>query len=409
MALGYLRPSWARRINYLGTTAGGAEQLVPLETDALIEQAKARAGLKDFGVEGWRDAMQRLVDEINARSRLNTLGRLMTRADLLRCLDTRLQLTDYLKRRSDLEFLQINRPIFIAGTARNGSTILHELLAQDPRLRAPLGWETAHPLPLANDQQLTREEVAECAFDLWADIQPEFDSIHELRSRLPAECLTIMAPEFTTGYWITVADIPEFAAWRESTDHVPGYRFHRRFLQVLQGKTVSERWLLRSAAHLSHFDAIFKVYSDATIIHLHRDPAKTVPSTVSAVAATRFLRCDEVDVRSFATDVAGTYQRQLETIIEQRRQGVLPEEQIVDLHYRDFIADPVSTIASIYPHLGLKFTDEIAQRMRTYLQQKPKGKHGSHVYSAQESGLDEGALSKQFAPYMKHYGVAREV
>lgn len=408
MALGYLRPNWARRINYFGTAAGGSERLIRLDGDELIELAVDSCGMDDFDGDTWREPFYRLVEGIDRQSKMTTLGRLMTRAELLRCLRTRLKLADFHKRHPALESLDIKRPIFIAGTARTATTILHELLAQDPRLRAPLGWETLHPLPLENRARQTREEVAECEQDFWADIQPEFDSIHELRSRLPMECITMMAPEFTTGYWITVADIPEFASWRAGTDPKPAYLFHRSFLQALQGRAAKERWLLKSPVHLGHFATIFDVYPDATIIHAHRDPVKTVPSTISTVATTRFLRSDDVDTRDIADNIAFGFQWQLETIMQQRRDGTIPDDQIVDLQYRDFIDDPVGTIADIYPHLGLKFTDEVARKVRTYIENKPRSKHGRHIYSLQEFGLKEETLKANFRSYMEHYGVPRE-
>ena len=37
--------------------------------------------------------------------------------------------------------------------------------------------------------------MAECEQELWADIQPEFAAIHELRADLPVECVTLTLPE----------------------------------------------------------------------------------------------------------------------------------------------------------------------------------------------------------------------
>ena len=42
----------------------------------------------------------------------------------------------------------IERPIFIVGQPRTGTTILFDLLAQDPALRPPLTWEVDNPYPL---------------------------------------------------------------------------------------------------------------------------------------------------------------------------------------------------------------------------------------------------------------------
>ncbi len=127
------------------------------------------------------------------------------------------------------------KPVFITGSGRTGTTILLELLALDPRLRAPLAWEAIHPPPWAGDEALPgRELLAECEQGSWADIMPKFDAVHELRAALPVECITAMACEFSTGHWMTVTNVMEFAAWRATeTDPLPAHTCHKRFFQAL--------------------------------------------------------------------------------------------------------------------------------------------------------------------------------
>ena len=42
---------------------------------------------------------------------------------------------------------KIVKPVFIIGFPRTGTTILHDILAQDPANRAPLTWEVMFPSP----------------------------------------------------------------------------------------------------------------------------------------------------------------------------------------------------------------------------------------------------------------------
>jgi hypothetical protein len=41
----------------------------------------------------------------------------------------------------------IVKPVFIVGFPRTGTTILHDILAQDPANRSPLTWEVMFPSP----------------------------------------------------------------------------------------------------------------------------------------------------------------------------------------------------------------------------------------------------------------------
>ena len=92
----YTRPDWVRRIIAMGDSVGGAEQLIPLDPDALIRAAtESTGGLTDFGdFDGdWHGRLLSLISEIESTAEFHALGRLMTRQEILRGLRTRLLLT----------------------------------------------------------------------------------------------------------------------------------------------------------------------------------------------------------------------------------------------------------------------------------------------------------------------------
>ena len=54
--------------------------------------------------------------------------------------------------------------------------------------------------------------------------------------------------------------------------------------------------------------------------------------------------------------------------------------------------DHLGTISWTYEQLGIDLTDEVADRMRTYLDAKPRARHGSHVYRFDDLGLDQDEM-----------------
>jgi hypothetical protein len=185
------------------------------------------------------------------------------------------------------------------------------------------------------------------------------------------------------------------------------YRFHRRILQVLQYGEPRRNWLLKTPGHLMTVDLVFQTYPDAWIVQTHRDPAKTMPSTVSTTAMVQWLRKDDVDVGTLSMAVAAIFAGALNDVAQRRKSGALPE-RFVDVHFQDLLSDPVSTLRAAYDAMQREFTDEHADRIRQYLADKPKGKFGAHRYSAEEWGFDTAALREQLAPYIDHFGVALE-
>jgi hypothetical protein len=350
--------------------------------------------------------MLRAVDE---EARLHTLGRVVTRAEVLRILQTWLRLQREWAERPAILAEPVDAPLFVVGPPRTGTTILLELLALDPQLRAPMAWEALHPLPAEGDAT-RRRTLSECEQEFWADVHPAFMTMHELRSDLPCECVNFLAYDFAGPYFSMMYDTPSFTGWQlENLDTLGRvYRLHRRMLQTFQHGSEPRRWLLKSPGHLQTMAQLFAEYPDAKVIHTHRDPARFIASLVSLLAVLRFMRSDVVDIATLGPMMELTYQMFLEQVIDQREQGVVPNEQIVDSHFLDLMADPVASLRRLYEQLALEWPANHDDIVRGYLAGKPKGKHGAHKYDFADVGLEEASVRATFTRYVEHYGIAPE-
>jgi hypothetical protein len=329
----------------------------------------------------------------------------MCRHDVLRHLCTRLLIVDAHRNDPDLARTEVPAPVFITGPARSGTSILQELLALDPALRAPLAYEMAYPVAPAGTDDATRIAWAECEFDLWGDVHPGFHAIHSLEARLPEECLWLVAPEFDHGFWSTCTNMPGFTAYRATTDAVPLYEFHRRFVQVLQGGTPAT-WVFKSPMHIGRLPALFAVYPDARIICTHRDPVKTLPSMVSTLVHGRWIRSDAVDPEEIATMATFGVTMMLNGMAAPA--AALPTGQVAELQYVELMHDPVVAIGRVYDELGLTLGTGMPDRIRGYLASRPQGHAGTHRYTAEEFGLDPSTIRSSLAPYLDAFAVPEE-
>ena len=264
-----LQPDWVRRVNYLGAMVGGSRRLVRLGADELIEEARESTGLADFGEPGWEDAFRVLVDSLQSEVDLHTIGRLMTRAELLRGLRNRLLVTEACRVQPKIRHEQVVAPLLIAGQGRTGTSILFELLALDTNNRAPLAWEAASPAapPGATlAEGVTREQIAETVNEFLSDVQPAIRAAHEHRWDLPVECIRFMDAEFSSDWWAMLYAAWTWLRWRAGHPTDAPYRWHRRVLQLLQyGHGDARRWLLKSPAHLGNLDRLLRQYPDIRI------------------------------------------------------------------------------------------------------------------------------------------------
>lgn len=401
----YVRPPWVRRVNAMGPAGGGARRVVPLVADHLIDHTRQSTGIDDPGDLGdgdWESRLRALVAAVN-ESELHVVGRLMTREELLRGLRTRFLLGDQRRRHPEVADEVIDAPIVITGPARSGTSILFELLALDPGLRSPIATDVIHPVVPLDTTRDERISMTEAEQELWADVQPEFAAMHELRSDLPVECITITAPSLAGNHWMMVLDAQ--GDWAPDID--ADLAFHRAVLQSVQHGQPPRQWVLKTPAYVFMLDDLLAAYPDASVIVSHRDPARTMPSTVSTSAMVRWLRTDDVDLDTLSTLVGALFSGALTTMAERRTAGTLPGAY-GDVRFTDLMDDPVAAIAGAYAQIGRALTDAHARAVVDYLATKPRGKHGTHRYTAEEWGFDPDALRASMASYLDTFAVPVE-
>ncbi len=405
MADRYQRPDWVRRLNAMGPASGGARRMVPLVADHLVDHARASTGLTDPGDLGdgdWEGRLRALVDAVNG-SDLHVVGRMLTREEMLRGVRTRFLMSEAWRRDPGIAEEVIEAPIVVTGPARSGTTILFELLGLDPGVRTPIATDVLHPAPPPGTTQAEITAMTEAEQELWADVQPEFASVHELRADLPVECITFCSPSFAGNHWPML--LTDLGAW--GPDLTADLAFHRAVLQTAQRGRAPKRWLLKTPGYLMMLDDLLAAYPGAGIVQTHRDPAKTMPSTVSAVAMIQWLRTDAVDLDLVAPLIGAIFGDALTTVGRRRLAGSLPAP-FGDVRFADLMAGPVAAIESAYAGIGREMVPGHRDAVVSYLRDKPRGKHGAHRYTAEDWGFDPDALHVELADYMAQFDIAAE-
>jgi hypothetical protein len=92
-----------------------------------------------------------------------------------------------------------------------------------------------------------------------------------------------------------------------------------------------------------------------------------------------------------------------------RRDGTVPADQVVDVQFAEFMADPFTTIGTIYDALGLTFTAEAESAMRAFLATHPgDGGGGGSRYTFADTGLDVDELRERSRGYQEYFDVPSE-
>jgi len=382
-----------------------AERFQP---DHLVEQACELAGSDDFGDDDtWRDGLARLCDGLVSEARLNDLGVEIAVLDVIRPLTGRLQIVKWRKENPAVAAQPVTRPIFIVGQPRTGTTILFDLLAQDPALRPPLTWEVDNPWPLPRPETYaTDPRIAEtqASIEMSEQIVPGLLAFHPMGALVGQECVRITAGQFCSMIFPVQYRLPSYSRWLlYEADHQPAYAYHRMFLQHLQSG-VPGQWLLKSPAHLWQLDALVAEYPDALIVQTHRDPLNVISSISALTHHLRHLASDESSITECAAQSREEIVAGLERGMKLRDSL---SQRVVDVQFADFIRDPFATIRGSYAELGRELEPVAEQNMRAFLAGHP-GDGGGSRYSWADTGLDAGLVREQVRVYQDCYGVPDE-
>jgi len=388
---------------------GPARRVLRLDKRTLMSAAERRARYSDFGAPAVDEPLGRLLESLASEARLNLMGRVAAREDLTRMLVNRLMLERDRRLHPDIEREEIRRPLIIAGLPRSGSTLLYNLLAQDPANRVPLNWETMYPSPPPERRTHAtdpRGEIADRQIRWFGRLQPEFRKIHPVAGRMPEECVVILSHAFFSFQFSSMYYVPSYQSWLERQDLRPAYEFHRRFLQHLQWRCGAERWVLKAPPHLPALDALFAVYPDARLILTHRDPLEVVASVASLHAVLRSAFSDAVEPTFVGPEVSAMLAGDIDRGMQALDRGCVPPGQLLNIWYTDLVRDPLATVRRIYAHFDLPLSAETEARMcRSPLEHAQEG-NGRHEYSLRQFGLDTDTERRRYRAYCERFDLA---
>lgn len=381
--------------------------------EQLIESAMDATGCSDFGGDEWSEGLDRLLHGLEHEADLHELGHAVADAQILSALRTRLRVIDWHNANPDQAESPVAAPIVILGQPRTGTTILFDLMAQDPGLRVPETWEVRDPLPPPTTEGYDsdpRIAQAQAEIDLSDEVLPGFQAIHPTGARRGQECVAITAADFRSMMWSTVFDLPSYTRWLfHEADLSSTYRYHRKFLQLLQSEHPGERWLLKSPAHQWHLRAMLDAYPDATIVHTHRDPLKVVASVASLMAVLQRLGTDAPSIPALADPWFERLIDGSQRMVDAHRSGFIGGDQVIDLAFADVVADAIGVVGHVYDALGRDLSVDTVEAMSSFLAENPRDRYGVHRYTFAETALDAATCRARAAEYQAFFDVPSEV
>jgi len=258
-------------------------------------------------------------------------------------------------------------PLFVLGHWRTGTTLVHELLVQDPQFIFPTTYDCMAPRHFLFSGRFVPKWFG------WLlpktrpmdDMAVGFDRPQE--DEFALMILGAGSPYLEWGFpnsgsrtrYLTLHDIPpnERQHWRWAMDW---------FMRRLNLKTPGARIVVKSPAHTARVKTLLDLYPDARFVHIVRDPHVVIPSAIR----TWMRMTDAVSLqirrdRPLDDHIFDMFERMYESF--ERDRALIPEANFYELRYEDLIADPLGQLEAMYSRLGLGDFETVRPAVQKYL------------------------------------------
>ncbi|AOF99942.1 MAG: sulfotransferase family protein [Blastomonas fulva] len=373
----------------------------------IVNAAREKVAVPDPDSDSWKEGLEILLHDHTRQDRLTERGEMIVRNRYVETLAARMQVDEYIRRNPAVLDQPIDRPVFILGMPRTGTTMLSYMLDADPANRSMLRWEAYNAAPPAAPGALKTDPrcLAEVARDEnMLKMAPKVAAAHFEPGDGPTECVHLIAQDFRSLMLAVTTTVPTYHDWLMFTDMTTAFEHRKRVLQILQS-TNPGRWVLKMPSDSLFIRQLFKTFPDARVIWTHRDPYAVVGSSLGMRGNSRPM---------FEVDEGAEYMRQyfpLQLALHASRPLEVSAERPDDIYhcyYDELVADPLAQLKQIYRWLGNDWTETAEAGMQGWLDSNPQNKRGKHSYSLEEWGLTRKDLEPYFSDYLRVHPVARK-
>lgn len=365
----------------------------------LHASATKLTGLDDFGADEYVEGLRVLLESYEADEDLTPYGNKVHRAMLRGALVARLLSEAGWKQHPASAEVAIERPIFVTGLPRTGTTALHRLLAEDPGHQGLEVWLAEVPQPRPPRETWADNPVyqgIQAGYERHHVEHPEFMGVHHMSADQVEECWQLLRQSMRSISFECLAHVPRYSRWLAKQDWTDAYARHRRNLQLIGLPDAGKRWVLKNPSHLFALDALMAAYPDALVIQTHR-----APSTIMGSMCSLAEKAADGWSAKFRGEVIGKSQLELWARGAEEFRAARSRydaAQFCDVAYEDFVADPIVTVSTVYDHFGLSLTDDARKAMTALHSESRSGdRKPVHRYRLEDFGLTAEEVDERFA------------
>ena len=311
----------------------------------------------------------------------------------------------------------INKPLFILGNLRSGSTFLHRLLSRDSETFTSLTTWDIYLTPAVTQKKIT-QFVARLDKKLGVHLHRAlyaFDratlgkiKIHPISFFQPEEDENIHL-HIWDGYFVTFLFpfMDEFPNYQHFDEALPPEHkrrimtFYKSMLQRHMYATGKKYYVAKAPAFSAKIETLAEFFPEARIIYLARNPLDMLPSTVSWINYARRVFTEPKETYLYLNEIVDFTQHWYRHPLQYLDSHPSPRHLI--LNYDDLIQRPEAVLRAFYEQFGYpdkpgleSIVDEAVKETLSY--------NSDHVYSYEEMGFTRQQIIELYPEIFERFG-----
>jgi hypothetical protein len=266
-----------------------------------------------------------------------------------------------------------NPPVFIIGFWRSGTTLLHNLLCQDPEAAYTTTFQTVFPnllltqswwlKPLINHLVPAQRPYDNISMDMDFPQEEDFGLMNIQPSTIykfflfPSDFDRIINQELFTGNLTPLL----IAQWQKA---------YRGIIAKAVFNTGGTRYIGKNPCHLTRIGLLKEMFPDAKFIFIHRHPYKVIESLYHFILSVfPGVQLQDVPPGFSRDNVFKLYKKSMDAYFCDRDK--IPASNLIELKMDDFVVDIPRHLNDIYEKFGLGDFSKVSPRFNHYLDQNP--------------------------------------
>jgi hypothetical protein len=367
--------------------------------DDIVAAAQRTTGLTDFGSSAHEEGLRVLVDDLSSpEAGLTPRGNYFQRSEVKSALVGVLLTQAQFAAHPEHADVPIERPVFLMGLPRTGTTALHRYLHADPATQGLEMWLTQYPQPRPPRETWADDPIfqaMQAGFAAHHVASPDFMGIHYMDATTVEECWRLLRQTGKSNSYEALANVPRYSQWLQEQDWTDAYARHRQNLQLVGLNDQDKRWILKNPSHMTALDALMTVYPDALVIYTHRDPVTCIASSCSLSEETTAGQSTTYVGEVIGRTQLDLWSRSYHAFHDAR--SAYDQDQFADVAFSDLREDPLGVTRGIYEQFGLDWTAEVEAAITAIDQESKSGQAAPrHDYTLEDYGLTEEQVRQAF-------------